>query len=64
MPQIASADLDLLDRFEVIVDPNAEPADLDEALASFLLNDVRRRQSSAETSPTDQIESDSEAKEW
>ena len=39
--QVASADLDLdlLDRFAVVVDPNAEPVDLDEVLAEFLLKD-------------------------
>ena len=37
--QVVSADLDLdlLDRFEVVVDQDAEPVDLDEALAGFLL---------------------------
>ena len=33
---------DLPDRFEVIVDRDAQPADLDDALADFLLACVKR----------------------
>jgi len=60
MRQIAFADLDLLDRFEVVVDPHAEPADFDAALAEFL-SYVRNKRSSAETSPAEQVETKSEA---
>lgn len=35
--QVVSTSTVLLDRLEVVVDHNAEPADLDEALAGFLL---------------------------
>jgi hypothetical protein len=41
----AETDLDFLDRFEVVVDSDAEPADLDEALAAFLLEIVSKRHS-------------------
>ena len=43
--QIVSADLDLdlLDRFAVVVDRDAEPVDLDEAVAEFLLRIVEKR---------------------
>lgn len=44
--QVAPAELDL-DRFDLVVDPDAEPADLDAVLARFLLNFVRNRSSSA-----------------
>ncbi len=33
----------LLDRFHVVVDEDAEPADLDEAFADFLLRHVRHK---------------------
>ena len=48
--QVVSADpdLDLLDRFEVVVDQDAEPVDLDEALAEFLLRIVEKRRQQAE----------------
>jgi hypothetical protein len=36
-----------LDRFEVVVDPDAEPADLDKDLAEFLLKVVARRHPTA-----------------
>ena len=43
--QIVSAetDLDLLNRFEVVVDQDAEPVDLDEVLLDFLDKIVERR---------------------
>ena len=41
--QAGSRDADLLDRFEVVVDQDAEPADFDEAIAEFLLKIVERR---------------------
>ncbi len=41
-------DVDLTDRFEVVVDPGAEPVDLDEALAEFLLSYVRSERGSSE----------------
>jgi hypothetical protein len=41
---------DLLDRLEIVIDPDAEPADFDEALAEFLLTHVRRSSASTETS--------------
>jgi hypothetical protein len=31
-------ELDLADRFDVLVDPNAEPVDIDEALIEFVLH--------------------------
>jgi len=43
--QVAFADPDLLSRFEVVVDHDAEPSDLDEALAEFLLKIVHKRRS-------------------
>jgi hypothetical protein len=36
---------DLLDRFEVVVDPDAEPSDWDEAILDFLEKVVERRRS-------------------
>ena len=44
----ADHDPDLLDRFEVVVDQDAEPADLDEALTEFLLKIVEKRQQQAQ----------------
>ena len=41
--QRVGSDLDLLDRFEVGVDQDAEPADWDEAVAEFLLRVVYKR---------------------
>ena len=41
-------DVDLTDRFEIVVDPDAEPVDLDEALAEFLLSYVRSERGSSE----------------
>ena len=46
------SDRDLSGRFEVVVDHDAEPADLDEALADFLLRIVSKR-CSAETPATE-----------
>jgi len=45
--QVVSADhdLDLLDRFKVVVDPDAEPADWDEAILDFIEKVVERRHS-------------------
>ena len=40
---------DLLDRFAVAVDPDAEPADWDRALATFLLRCVETTSSGAST---------------
>jgi len=45
----ADYDPDLLDRFEVVVDQDAEPADFDEALATFLLKIVQTRHSAGIT---------------
>ncbi len=44
---------DLLDLFEIVVDPDAEPTDLDEALAEFLLRYMRRNRSSVASSTAD-----------
>ena len=41
--QVVGAETDLSDRFEVVVDPDAEPADWDEALLDFLDKIVERR---------------------
>jgi hypothetical protein len=41
--RVVSADTDPLDRFDIFVDPDAGPADLDEALAEFLLKVVHMR---------------------
>ena len=41
--RIASSETDLSDRITVVVDRDAEPADLDEALADFLLRIVSKR---------------------
>jgi hypothetical protein len=41
--QIVSSSTALLDRFEIVVDPDAEPVDLDQALAEFLLAVVEKR---------------------
>ena len=38
-----SSDPDYLDRFKVVIDPDAEPVDWDEALAEFLLRLVEQR---------------------
>jgi hypothetical protein len=60
--QVVSADLDLalLDRFEVVVDHDAEPADLDEALAEFLLTVVHKRHAT-EASAADQQQTSDQA---
>ncbi len=39
----ADRDLDMLDRFDIVVDQDAEPADWDAALADFLFAIVERR---------------------
>ena len=39
--QVAEQPADFLGRFDIIVDPDAEPADFDEAMAEFLLSYVR-----------------------
>jgi len=41
--QTGSRDADFLDRFEIVVDPTAEPVDFDEVLADFLLHVVEQR---------------------
>jgi len=41
--RVVSPETDLLDRFEIVVDPTAEPVDFDEVLADFLLGLVERR---------------------
>jgi hypothetical protein len=48
--QVVSADHDpdLLDFFEVVTDQDAEPADLDEALAEFLLRIVENRKAQSQ----------------
>ena len=35
--QVISTDTDLFDRFEFVIDEDAEPGDFDEAVATFLL---------------------------
>lgn len=39
--RVAETNADISDRFKVLVDPEADPTDLDEALAEFLLSYVR-----------------------
>lgn len=39
--RIVGTEHDLLDRFDVVVDEDADPVDLDQALAEFLLSYVR-----------------------
>jgi hypothetical protein len=41
--QVVSAETDLADRFEVVVDPDGEPADFDEAILTFLERVVEQR---------------------
>ena len=41
--QRVGSETDLSDRFEVVVDPEAEPADFDEALLDFVDKIVERR---------------------
>ena len=41
--RVISSDLDFADRLHVEVDQTAEPVDLDEAVAKFLLAVVERR---------------------
>ena len=43
---------DFSDRFEFIVDPDAEPVDFDEVLAKFLLAYVRRDPATPDEVPT------------
>lgn len=43
--QILGGPSDPLERFEVVVDRDAEPADWDDALACFLLAHVKRQRS-------------------
>ncbi len=43
MRKVVSADPTLADRLTVEVDPSAEPADWDDALAKFLLSFVRKQ---------------------
>jgi hypothetical protein len=47
--QVAAADFDLLDRFEVVADQDAEPVDWDEAILDFLETVVERRHSARST---------------
>ena len=42
------SDSDFFERFEVVLDQDAEPADLDQVLAEFLLNYVRSNQGAVE----------------
>ena len=42
---LTPGDPDLSDRFLTLVDPDAEPVDLDEVVAEFLLQIVRKRHS-------------------
>ncbi len=44
-------DDDLSGRFEITVDPDAEPVDIDEVLAEFLLSCVRKDGGSADERP-------------
>ena len=39
--RVVSPDPDFPDRLDVIVDPDSEPADIDEAVASFLVSFYR-----------------------
>ena len=41
--RVASPETDLADRFEVVVDPEAEPADFEEVLLDFVDRIVERR---------------------
>ena len=41
MPRVAEPDQDLVDRFQVVVDPAAEPVDVDRLVARFLIKLVR-----------------------
>ena len=41
--QVVGAETDLSDRFKVVVDPDAEPADWGEAILTFLERVVERR---------------------
>lgn len=49
--RVVSPITDLLDRFEVAVDPTADPVDFEEALADFLLGIVEKRRAARPTSP-------------
>ncbi len=51
MQTASQLDADILDRFEVVVDPTAEPVDFEEALADFLLGIVEKRRAARPTSP-------------
>ena len=48
----AKTDLDLLDQFAVVVDQDAEPVDLDEAVAEFLFKIVSQRRSAGSPAAT------------
>lgn len=50
--QILGNNSDFPDRFEVVVDPDAQPADWDDALADFLLAYVKRESSVATRAST------------
>ncbi len=39
---------DLIDHFDLVVDPDAEPTDVEEALAEFLLSYARRKLSATD----------------
>jgi hypothetical protein len=49
--QVASSDTDLLDHFEVVVDPTAEPVDFDDVLADFLLHVAEKRRAARAPGP-------------
>jgi len=42
-PRSASRETDIADKFTVVVDPDAQPVDWDEAVATFLLACVQKR---------------------
>jgi len=55
MRQVGSRDADLLDRFEVVVDPDAEPFDLDQfldALDRLVERRVSARKAAADSNST------------
>jgi hypothetical protein len=58
--RVVSAETDLAGRFEVVVAADAEPTDLDEALATFLLGLVRKRHGT-EASAADQQQASNQA---
>ena len=60
--RVVSGEHDLFDQFDLVVDQDAEPVDLDQVLAEFLLNYVRQQVIAGDTSDADDLTNSPEAR--